>query len=62
MERLPKNGYFLQSPLKPEEKEEFISLYLDYRLNFPQKPSRPLTLSEELPAHEFHTFRIKDWF
>jgi len=62
MERLPKDGYFLKSPLKTNQKPEFISLYLDYRLNFPQKPSRPLTLSEKLPAHEFHTFRIKRWF
>ncbi len=62
MEKLSENGYFLKQPLEPKHRKEFLKLYLEYRKNFPNKPTRALTLSENLSAHEFHTFRIERWF
>jgi hypothetical protein len=62
MEKLPENGYFLKQPLDPKERKQFLELYLEYRKNSPSKPTRVLTLAENLPAHEFHTFRISRWF
>jgi len=59
MEKLPKEGEFLTQPFK--NKEEFVALYLEYRLNFPKQPTRTLTLAENLRADEFHIFRINRW-
>lgn len=62
MEKLPDGGQFFASPLKPQEREQFVQLFVEYRRNFPATPTRPLTLAENLPAHEFHLFRISRWF
>jgi len=51
----------LQSPLPEEKRANFLKLYLEYRKNFPAKPTRPLTIFENLPADEFHLFRIFRW-
>src|SRR3989338_253951 len=59
MEKLPKEGAFFTQPIK--NKQEFADLYLEYRLNFPQQPTRNLTLAENLRADEFHIFRISRW-
>lgn len=59
MERLPSGGQFFSQPVK--NKKEFATLYLEYRLNFSQKPTRPLTLVENLRADEFYIFRINRW-
>ncbi len=59
MEKLPEGGSFFKQPV--EDKAEFARLYLEYRLNFPQRPTRRLTLPENLRADQFHTFRISRW-
>lgn len=51
----------LQSPLPPEKRANFLKLYLEYRNNFPAKPTRPLLLSESLSAAEFNHYRIARW-
>lgn len=51
----------LQSPLAPEKRANFLKLYLEYRKNFPTKPTRPLILMESLSAAEFDHFRISRW-
>lgn len=62
MEKLPGSGQFFKSPLKPNQRKQFINLYLEYRRTFPSKPTRKLTLSENLSADEFHIYRINRWF
>lgn len=59
MEKLPDGGSFFTQPVK--DKKEFARLFLEYRANFPQHPTRPLTLAEHLSADEFHIFRISRW-
>ncbi|MEK7518972.1 MAG: hypothetical protein AAB424_01035 [Patescibacteria group bacterium] len=61
MERLADQGHFLHSPLSPADREEFLRVFMAYRQSFPTKPHRPLTLLEQLPAHEYHTVRISRW-
>lgn len=51
----------LQSPLPEERRANFLKLYLEYRKNFPTKPTRPLLLAENLSAAEFNNFRIFRW-
>ena len=60
MERL-EGGSFFHSPLSLLEKETFVGLFLAYRRQFPQEPTRPLTLTEQLPASEYHRTRITRW-
>lgn len=60
-EKLPEKGELLKSPLKPEGRKKFVKLYLEYRLNFPIKSSRPLFFTEKLSADEFHLYRQKRW-
>jgi len=59
MEKLPEDGAFFTQPVK--DKKEFADLYLEYRMSFPLKSTRPLVLAENLPADEFHIFRISRW-
>lgn len=61
MELLPKNGKFFTSPLDSARRKEFLDVYIEYRKNYPKKPTRPLLMSEKLPADEFHIFRIGRW-
>jgi len=61
MEKIPETAVSFKRPLKPEQRKEFIKIYLEYRKNFPTKPNRKLNLSENLPAHKFHAFRIARW-
>lgn len=51
----------LQSPLPPNKRANFLKLYLEYRKNFPTKPTRPLFLFESLSAAEFNYYRISRW-
>src|SRR4030042_5506380 len=60
MEKLS-GGSFMKSPLARMERMNFLNLYLEYRKNFPIKPTRTLALAENLPTHEFHCFRISRW-
>lgn len=53
-------GYFMSSPLLSKERLNFLELYWEYRQNV-KRPSRSLTLAENLPADEFHIFRIYRW-
>lgn len=62
MEHLPEGGAFYGSPLSQEQMEEVADLYLEYRKNFPVRPTRDLVLAERLPAHEYHRQRIAQWF
>jgi len=62
MEEIPKTAVSFKRPLKPEQRKEFIKVYLEYRENFPVRPNRRLNLTETLPSHKFHTFRIARWF
>ncbi len=60
MEKLPAGGVFFHQPVK--DKKEFAALYLEYRTHFPLKPTRALTLAEQLSPEEFHHYRIHRWF
>ncbi len=51
----------LQSPLPVEKRANFLKLYLEYRQNFPIKPTRTLFLAENLSAAEFDSFRMARW-
>jgi len=62
MEHLPKGAKHFTTPLSSVKRIEFLSIYKEYRKNFPTEPTRELLLAEKLPAHEFHTFRISRWF
>jgi len=62
MEKLPENGQFFKSPMNNENRQRFLQIYLEYRKNFPLTPTRKLSLAEQLPAHEYHLFRISRWF
>lgn len=61
MEKLPKKVKLFKSPLNEKERKEFLELYLEYRRTFPKKPTRKLSLIENLQANEFHIFRINRW-
>jgi len=62
MEKLPNNGDFFQPPLKKADRQKFLELFLEYRQNFPLKPARSLTLSENLPASEFVVRKVGRYF
>lgn len=61
MEKLPEEAMSFPSRLSPDERREILSVYLEYRRNFPSRPTRPLTLAEELPAAEFAAYRLSRW-
>jgi hypothetical protein len=60
-EKIPAKSHSFKRPVRPEQREEILEVYLEYRKNFPFEPQRQLTLSEELPADLFHIFRISRW-
>ncbi|MBU1118785.1 hypothetical protein KKH43_02815 [Patescibacteria group bacterium] len=62
VEQLPEGGHFFKTPLSLQSRDEFLSVYKEYKKNFPKKPTRPLRLAEYLPAEEFHHARIIRWF
>lgn len=62
MEHLPPEGSFFTSPLSRADRQTFVTVFANYRLNFPIQPSRTLTLGESLPPDEFHCLRIGRWF
>jgi hypothetical protein len=62
MEKLPEGGSFFQPPLNSQDRQKFIKTFLEYRHNFPYEPTRDLSLAENLPANEFHIYRINGWF
>lgn len=61
IEKLPPSGKFFNQPMKELERKEFLNVYIEYRKNFPTKPTRPLMLAENLTAADFHVFRISRW-
>jgi len=60
IEKLPP-GKFFAEPMSETEREEFMTIFLEYRKNFPTKPTRELSLIENLPANQFHLFRLNKW-
>lgn len=60
MEKIP-DGQIFDRAYIDSHRKEFIKLYLEYRQTFPQSPSRPLALSESLPANDFHVMRLSRW-
>jgi hypothetical protein len=60
MEKIPEGQVFDLQYIE-KNREEFLKCYLEYRRNFPEKPSRPLTMAEYLPAQYFHTMRLSRW-
>ncbi len=60
MEKLPQNS-FLKSPLNHQQRQEFLKLYLIYRKILPLKPIKLLNLVENLPAGDFHLYRMGKW-
>ena len=62
MEKLPEGSRDFKRPVNPRQRKIVAELYLEYRKNFPYKATRQLTLSENLPVHQFHIFRINRWF
>jgi hypothetical protein len=61
MEKIPANARCFVRPINPKTRREIIDLYWEYRKNFPTKPTRKLTLVENLSACDFHVFRINRW-
>ncbi len=61
MEELSSAGQFMHSPLAPANRRAFLRAFVAYRKSFPTTPHRPLTMLEQLPAHEYHTVRISRW-
>lgn len=59
MEKLPEGSESFPQPVT--DKEEFAHLFLEYRRHFPTEPTRPLLLAEQLPADEYHVYRIGRW-
>ncbi|MDP4000540.1 MAG: phosphotransferase [bacterium] len=60
MERL-EGGSFLQSPLGDEDREKFVDILAEYHERCQWSPTRPLTVVEQLPANEYHRYRISRW-
>lgn len=61
MEELPKQSHQLSQPLPSDKRNRFLRIYLEYCKKAPKSPNRPLVLTETLPSHEFHIFRIGRW-
>ncbi len=61
VEKIPDNYKKYKSPLNLNEREEFLKIFLEYRKNFPIKPTRKLSLIERLSAENFHIFKINRW-
>lgn len=61
MEKMPQGSKEFIRPIDLKDRKIIAELYLEYRKNFPTKSIRPLSLSENLPAHQFHIFRINRW-
>ncbi|MFH1822656.1 MAG: hypothetical protein ABH830_03065 [Patescibacteria group bacterium] len=55
------NGKTFKSPLNKKGRQEFLKLFLKYRLLFPKKSYKSLTLVENLKANEYHIYRINKW-
>lgn len=62
MEKLPDNARNYSSPINKAERKEFINLFLEYKKNFPKKPTRRLLLGEQLPPNKFNIARMNKWF
>ncbi|MDP2685193.1 MAG: hypothetical protein Q8P20_09240 [bacterium] len=62
MEKLLTGGRFFTSPLDTKGRRQFLEIFLEYRKNFPLKPTRNLSLAEKLPSYLYQTFRISRWF
>lgn len=60
-EKISDNYKKYDTPLSSKEREKFLNIFLEYRKNFPVKPTRKLFLTEKLSADNFHIFRINRW-
>jgi hypothetical protein len=61
MEKHPEKAKAFVSPISSSERKQFLEMYCEYRRNFPKKPHRPLHLAEQLPADQYHLFRLNSW-
>lgn len=61
MEKLPAGGHFFTQPLAQADRQEFLTVYTEYRTHFPTQPTRELELAERLPAEEFTSLRMSRW-
>src|SRR3989339_144282 len=61
-EKIPVDFSNYNTPLDKKERKEFLNVYLEYRKNFPKKPTRKLLHLEKLSPDNFHVFRINRWF
>lgn len=58
IEELPSEGRFFESPLRTEDRERFVDVFVEYRRSFPRSPNRPLALAEFQDGYRFHLFRL----
>lgn len=61
-EMLPEGSKSFNSPMSKDDRSKFLDLFIKYRSNFPEKPTRDLVIVEKLPASEFYNFRLNRWF
>lgn len=61
MEKLPQHAFCFKSPLNKEERKKFLELFLIYRRILPFKTAKRLNLVEDLPAIQFHIYRLNKW-
>jgi hypothetical protein len=62
MEKLPENATRFENQLSPEQRTEFLNLFLEYRQNFPTENPNAISLGEYLNSTNFHLFRLAKWF
>lgn len=60
MEKIPDGEVFDRETIKAK-KQEFLDVFLEYKQHFPTEPSRTLTISEHLPANDYHIMRLSRW-
>jgi hypothetical protein len=61
MEKLPQHAFCFKSPLNKEERKKFLELFLTYRRILPFRTAKRLNLVEDLPASQFHIYRLNKW-
>lgn len=61
IEPMPSNAKPFNKTMDLDERQELLKVFLEYRLNFPEKSPLPLKLAEHLNSANFHLFRINRW-
>jgi len=62
MEKLPENAIRFENQMSPEQRTEFLNLFLEYRQNFPTENPNAISLGEHLNSTNYHLFRLAKWF